>query len=110
MAGLFAVYSLFKTGAFTRAASVSGSLWYPGFLEYAASHDTAAAAERVYFSLGTRERRTKNPFMRSVQEDTESIARLLSIRGAATTFRSEPGGHFDDPAGRTARGIAWLLE
>ena len=109
MAGLFAVYSLFKTGAFTRAASVSGSLWYPGFLEYAASHEPAAVTERVYFSLGDREHKTRNASMRPVRENTEKIERLFHGRVPETTFRLEPGGHFDAPAERTARGIAWLI-
>ena len=30
LAGLFTVYALYKTDLFSRAASMSGSLWYPG--------------------------------------------------------------------------------
>lgn len=31
LAGLFALWSLWETPAFSRVASVSGSLWFPGF-------------------------------------------------------------------------------
>ena len=31
LAGLFTVYALYKTDLFSRAASMSGSLWYPQF-------------------------------------------------------------------------------
>ena len=29
LAGLFAVYAMYQTGAFSRIASMSGSLWFP---------------------------------------------------------------------------------
>ena len=38
LAGLFALYSLYRTDLFSRAASMSGSLWYPGITEYISSH------------------------------------------------------------------------
>ena len=47
--------------------------------------------------------------MRSVQENTEAIAAHFQHLGVATTFVLESGGHFKDAAGRTARGISWLL-
>ena len=41
MAGLFAVYALYRTQVFSRVASASGSLWYPGLLEYALMYELA---------------------------------------------------------------------
>lgn len=38
LAGLFAIYTLYHTDLFSRAASMSGSLWFPGFSEYMESH------------------------------------------------------------------------
>lgn len=32
LAGLFALYALYKTDVFTRVASMSGSLWFPGIM------------------------------------------------------------------------------
>ena len=34
LAGLFAIWALYQTDIFSRAASMSGSLWYPGLLDY----------------------------------------------------------------------------
>ena len=34
LAGLFTVYSLYRTDLFSRIASVSGSLWFPGLMDY----------------------------------------------------------------------------
>ena len=39
MAGLFAVYALYRTQVFTHAASALGSLWNSGFLEYTLMHE-----------------------------------------------------------------------
>ena len=52
LAGLFAVYALYRTDVFARAASVSGSLWFPGFREYVFSHTPLCRPDCVYFSLG----------------------------------------------------------
>ncbi len=34
LAGLFALWAVYQTGLFDRAASVSGSLWFDGFLTF----------------------------------------------------------------------------
>ncbi|MBP5161448.1 MAG: hypothetical protein ILP16_00510, partial [Spirochaetales bacterium] len=51
LAGLFAVYSLFWTSVFSGAASASGSMWFPGFIDFASSHDLATRPTKVYLSL-----------------------------------------------------------
>ena len=108
LAGLFALYALYKTDVFSRAASVSGSLWFPGFREYVFTHEPKRRPDRVYFSVGDRESKTKNPVLQTVQENTEAICRLYRDRGICTTFRLNPGGHHEHPAQRTAAGIQWL--
>ena len=110
LAGAFALYSLYHTELFSAAASMSGSLWYPGLAEYIGSHQMPIQPNSIYISLGDRERRTGNPYMRSVQEDTESIVRSFREMGIRTRYVLEPGNHFQNAAKRTAAGIAWLLE
>lgn len=109
MGGLFAVYSLFRTDAFSAAVSGSGSFWFPGFLNFVRGNSTAGRTERLYLSLGDRESRTKNPVTRTVQANTEEIAGIFSSRGTDTVFELNPGNHFQDPSGRMAKGIAWTL-
>ena len=109
LAGLFAVYSLYQTKLFSRAASISGSLWFEGFLEYAVSHPLLAKPERVYFSLGKKESQTRNPTLSLVWQNTQNIRDFYSGLGIQTHFQLNPGNHFTDPVGRTAAGIAWLL-
>ena len=110
LAGLFAVYALYRTNAFARIASASGSLWYPGFAAYADENDLRRAPERAYLSVGEREALTKNPALRAVEEVTRRMAARLEAAGELTRFELNPGGHFNDPVGRMAKGIAWLLE
>ncbi len=110
LAGLFAIYSLYQTGIFSRAASMSGSLWFPHFTEYICSHEMKQNPEHLYFSLGDAECRTKNPYLKVVQEQTEKIERFYRDNGIDTCFRLNPGNHFKDGIERTASGIAWLLE
>ena len=109
LAGLFAVYAVYGTGAFARVASVSGSLWFPGFLEYVVSHSPQMTPERAYFSLGERESKAHNPMLRTVRQNTEEIQAHFQHLGSRTVFRLHPGNHYDQAVKRTAAGIAWLL-
>lgn len=109
LAGLFAVCSLYLTDVFSRAASVSGSLWYPGLMEFARSHSMRSRPERVYFSLGSKEGKTRNQAMRCVRQNTEELERSFAAHGIDTCFKLNPGGHFTDVIERTADGIRWML-
>ena len=109
MAGLFALYSLYKTGVFNGAASCSGSLWYPGFIDYVHANDFAGTPSKVYLSLGDREAKTRNPVMATVEDNAKAAATLYKGKGVDVVLEMNKGGHFDEPALRTAKGIAWLL-
>lgn len=108
MAGLFAVWALSRTHVFRRGASMSGSLWYPGIREYLMAHPPRP--DCLYFSLGSKEGRTRNPVMAAVEENTRAIQAFCREQGITTTFQLNPGNHFRDTAVRTAAGIAWMLE
>ncbi len=110
LAGLFAVYSLYRTDVFQRAASMSGSLWFSGFREYVFSHDMKRKPECIYFSLGDRESRTGNPYLKVVGEHTEEIRNFYGEKGIDTVFKSNPGGHGKNTVKRTAAGIRWILK
>ena len=110
LAGLFALYAMVRTDVFARVASASGSLWYPGFVEYAQSHAPVRKPDALYLSLGDREGCTRNPMMRPVEDNTRVLADFYRDAGIPTTLEMNPGGHFNDPKGRIARAIAWMLE
>ena len=110
MAGVFALYSLYKTDFFAGCASCSGSLWFPGFSEFASEHGFISAPAKLYLSLGDREAKTKNPVMATVEDNTRALAELYKSKGYNVLFEMNQGSHFNDPALRTAKGIAWLLK
>ena len=109
LAGLFAVYSLYKTSVFSGAASASGSFWFPGFLEFVSSHELASKPSKVYLSLGDKEAKTRNSVMSMVQDNTERLVNLYKAKGIDVVYELNPGNHFQDPAKRMAKGIARLL-
>jgi predicted alpha/beta superfamily hydrolase len=109
LAGLFAVYTLYRTAAFGGAVSASGSLWYPGFTAFAREHAFPEKPRRIVLSLGDRESRTKNPLMQKVEEATRSLCGLWQEQGIDCSLRMDPGNHFRDPELRLSRSIAELL-
>ena len=110
LAGLFALYALYETDAFSRAASVSGSLWFPGFREFVFSREPLRRPDRLYFSVGDKESKTRNPVLQTVQENTEALCGFYRGKGVCATFQLNPGGHHEHPAQRTAAGIQWLAK
>ena len=109
LAGLFALYAIYQTDLFSRVGSMSGSLWFPGMKEYIFSHEPKRRPDCVYFSLGDKESKTRNPILRSVRQNTEEIQAFYQDKGIDTVFQLNPGNHHDHAAERTAAGIAWML-
>ena len=109
LAGLFTVYALYKTALFSRAASMSGSLWYPGFKDFVLAGQMARVPDYMYFSLGDRECKTRNAYLKTVQNCTESIFAHCQSLGANAVYELNPGGHYRDIIKRSAAGIGWLL-
>lgn len=108
LAGLFALYTAYHSSAFQRIASVSGSLWFDGWLEFMQTHPTQALPERAYFSVGDTEKNTKNPRMAVVESHTQAAAVLWREAGVPTAFELNPGGHFQDVPERVAKAVVFL--
>ena len=108
LAGLFALWAAYRTGVFRGVAAASPSLWYPGFLDYMASHELKT--RHVYLSLGDREAKTRHPVLASVGDNIRAAAALLERQRTDFTLVWNAGNHFREPGRRTARAFAWLLE
>ena len=106
LAGLFALYALYRCSDFDRAASMSGSLWFPGWLDFVMEHDMHRSPDQLYFSLGDREAKTRNPLLKTVGSNTERIAAHYRAKGIPVKLEIHPGGHFRDIDLRSAKGIA----
>ena len=110
LGGLFAVWAAHQTDLFSRILSASGSMWYPGWLEYAGSHELASAVAGVYLSVGEQESTSRNAVLQTVGERTRALSELLAGRGVHTKFEFNPGNHFKNPPLRVAKGMKWLLD
>ncbi len=109
LGGLFAIYSMYKTDMFSRAASASGSMWFPGFADFIENNEPVRMPDRLYFSLGDKESKTKNEFLKSVDENTIRIVEYFRRIGIETAYESNPGNHFKDADLRMAKAIAGIL-
>ena len=109
LGGLFALYSLYKTPIFTRVASVSGSLWYKDFREFALGSHLAGRLERAYLSIGDRESMSKNEYLKTALEATRDIAEHFESLGVGSKFELNPGNHYADEISRTVKALAWLV-
>lgn len=106
LAGLFALYAS-QDPLFTDIASVSGSLWFPGYIEKL--KEQKIFAKNIYLSLGDRESKSKSAVLQTALQAQEEALEELLKRGKNATFVLENGGHFSDPKGRVLRGLDWIL-
>lgn len=107
LSGLFALWASCKTGLFEGVASVSGSFWYDGFLEWISEH--RPEADKFYLSLGEKEKESKNPRLASVDDATKHIYGLLNVIGAEVTLEYNEGNHFGPLIERIEKAITNIL-
>lgn len=108
LAGLFALWCGHETGLFDGIAAASPSVWFPGFLDYAARLPMRAKA--AYLSLGDKEEHTRNPVTRQVGDCIRALyAQYKEVPEAAVTLEWNEGNHFRDPGLRTAKAFAWTV-
>ena len=95
LSGLFAVWSTFNTDAFANIISISGSLWYDGFVEWMKEQTSSPQMEKVCMLLGEKEKNSKEKRMSTVEERTVAAANILKAKShAAVLFELVEGTHF----------------
>lgn len=110
LAGLFALWSLYESDVFDGAACCSGSLWYPGWKEYATQHNLKNTCN-IYLSLGKKEKNTKHPMMRNVEDNMKLQYERLKQDSCTEMLQMDwhEGGHFNNTEERMEMGIRWLV-
>ena len=108
LAGLFALYGIYKSSCFAGAIAVSPSVWFPGWPEFI--KDKIPNASFVYLSLGDKEEKTRNTVMASVGDNIRHMHEILLERGVRNILEWNDGGHFKDPELRLRKGIASGLD
>lgn len=108
LGGLFALWAGYCCQEFGGIASLSGSLWYEGWMEFAKIHSPAPGT-RVYLSLGKSEEHSANEQMRQVGDCTRATARLLADRlgESQVTLEWNRGGHFTGVTNRWKKAFGW---
>jgi hypothetical protein len=110
LGGLFALYSAMASMEFISAASMSGSLWYDGWIDFVESFSPFSKSTRFYVSLGDKEERSRNPRMARVGDWTRKTCELLEGKGQEVRFEMNEGNHFFEIPERIAKGIRWVSE
>ena len=108
LAGLFATYAFANCDTFECVASMSGSFWYEGWVDYVTSLKLNKKGCSAFVSLGDKERKAKNKIMRTVQENTDITIRALEDWGVNVQHHLVPGGHFDNVIERVSEGLTAL--
>lgn len=109
LAGLFALWAVCQTDCFDGAASISGSLWFDGWIDFARDPTLSFQVKKAYLSIGDREKVTRNARMALVEEKTLQTAELMRGRGIRVQVELNEGGHFCNVAQRIAKGIDALI-
>ncbi len=109
LAGLFSLWAFYESQAFSGVVSCSGSLWFGDWLSYAGNH-TAPQNSSVYLSLGDREENARDTIMAAVGDCTRRQYELVcgDSNVSRHTLEWNPGGHFNEPELRLAKGIKWI--
>lgn len=111
LSGLFSLFAFYESRMFDGVASCSGSLWYPGWKEYAQAQ-SAPEGSCVYLSLGRKEEKTRSRKMAIVGDMTrwqhERVRLDANVRMSELIWHN--GGHFADVDERIAQAFVWLIE
>lgn len=95
LSGLFAVWACFNTNAFANVISISGSLWYDGFIEWIEKQTPSSRLKKVCMLLGEKEKNSKDKRMATVEERTLAAANILKSKSQADVlFELVEGTHF----------------
>lgn len=108
LAGLFSLWSMYESDVFSGCACCSGSLWYPGWTDFATINKVHSNT-KIYLSIGDREKNSKNQYLKLVEEAYKIELKQLNQDLTVTThFDLNPGGHFNDAEVRVIKGINWI--
>jgi predicted alpha/beta superfamily hydrolase len=111
LSGLFAVWSAFHTDVFTNIISISGSLWYDGFVEWMKEQTPSPQLKKICMLLGEKEKNAKEKRMATVEERTLDAANILKEKSQATvTCELVEGTHFSPILPRMERAMMTLEE
>ena len=109
MSGLFALWQWMVCDTFKSIASLSGSFWYEGFIEWMRKIKIPEKAGKGFFLLGDQESKSNVRAFNSVGVDTAEIINMLKDAHINVEFAGVPGNHFSDPIPRLNKAFTALM-
>ncbi|PJI09535.1 MULTISPECIES: alpha/beta hydrolase [Clostridium] len=113
LAGLAALYALYKTSIFGRIGSISTSMWYDGWIEFMEENSPLNKNAKVYISLGKAEEKSRNQRMAKVGDCTRKAFNILRDELQAQEnliLQWNNGGHFTEIPKRFQSALIWLMK
>ena len=111
LSGLFALWCFMQTDCFRSLISISGSFWFPGFVDWLRNESLSPGPRGpVYLSLGVEEPHASQPLFASVGTATAEVVKILKEKGLDVTFQWNPGNHYSDPLPRLRRAFQALAK
>ena len=108
LAGLFSLWSAYKSDTFSGIAAASPSVWFNGWEEF--MNNNRPLSNTIYLSLGDTEEKTKNKVMSAVGDNIRKQEELLKNNNISTILEWNKGGHFSDSDSRVAKAFVWCIE
>lgn len=108
LSGLFTLWQWMKCDTFRSIASLSGSFWYEGFMEWFEGISVPAKTGKAYFLLGEEEPKAHIKAYQSVGINTEKVVDKLKESGIQVVFDWVPGNHFSRPVHRAEKALRAL--
>ena len=108
LAGLFSLWSAYKSDIFSGIAAASPSVWFNGWEEF--MNNNTPLSNTIYLSLGYTEEKTKNKVMSKVGDNIRKLEELLKNDKINTILEWNKGGHFSDSDLRVAKAFVWCIE
>ena len=94
LSGLFAVWASTQTDIFTGIASISGSMWFDNFSEWFKEAQINPSVKKFFLSLGSKEKKSKDARMATVEDTTNAIAEAIQTKGFSVEYVIDEGTHF----------------
>ena len=108
LAGLFSLWSAYKSNIFSGIAAASPSVWFSGWEEF--MNNNTPLSSTIYLSLGDTEEKTKNKVMSAVGDNIRKQEKLLKNDNINTILEWNKGGHFSNSDLRVAKAFVWCIE
>ena len=107
LAGLFSLWSAYKSKTFSGIAAASPSVWFNGWEEF--MNNNTPLSNTIYLSLGDTEEKTKNKVMSAVGDNIRKQEELLKNDNINTLLEWNKGGHFSDSDLRVVKAFVWCI-